>query len=693
MVSLLMLFLELFLIRWVSTEIRIFAYISNLVLLACFIGIGIGCYFSHKRHTILWSFAFLGILILATRSVLFKKITDFLGGFSDYAIWQIFDSVSFASVSYGISLTIFLFIVIILIFIPLGQILGNILDNHQNPILAYSLNIVGSIIGIWFFSVLSHLFTPPWALFVLSTLMGTCFLKKRSADVSIFLGIAAFSFLFIFAPLSKSIIKTYWSPYQKLEVFENTVRPLNIKNGYGVIVNNAGYMGLFDMSEKFISQNSSRIPENFRAFYKYNQYELPYFFHDNEKEILIIGAGGGNDVAGALRQGIPSIDAVEIDPAIYKIGALFHPEKPYDNSRVHITINDARSYFKQTKKHYDLISFGLLDSHTLGSSYNNIRLDNYIYTLESFKETKSLLKKNGVLSILFMPEKEWIAERIYSMLKEVFQAESLVLKIPNTYGLFGYGGVMFLISNNKDNFIAVFKKYDVLKSFIIKPNTNTTIKNSTDDWPYLYLEKPSIPKIHLLIILSLLILFLFVRKVLSPKFTTSNLHFFFLGAAFLLLEFQNISKASLLFGSTWLVNAYIISAILTLALAANLIIYKYTPQNINWAYYFLFAVIIILYLLPLHVFNNFGHVVKATIITIFLNIPIFFAGLIFIYSFNKTEQKDTAFGSNLLGAAVGGIIESLSFLTGLKSLLLVVLLLYLLSYVFFKDKQLIKIKI
>jgi hypothetical protein len=84
---------------------------------------------------------------------------------------------------------------------------------------------------------------------------------------------------------------------------------------------------------------------------------------------------------------------------------------------------------------------------------------------------------------------------------------------------------------------------------------------------------------------------------------------------------------------------------------------------------------------------------KATIITIFLNIPIFFAGLIFIYSFNNAEQKDMAFGSNLLGAAVGGIIESLSFLTGLKSLLLVVLLFYSLSYVFFKDRRLIRIGI
>jgi hypothetical protein len=41
--SLLGLFLELMLIRWVSSEIRTFAYFKNFVLMACFLGFGLGC--------------------------------------------------------------------------------------------------------------------------------------------------------------------------------------------------------------------------------------------------------------------------------------------------------------------------------------------------------------------------------------------------------------------------------------------------------------------------------------------------------------------------------------------------------------------------------------------------------------------------------------------------------------------------
>src|SRR2546427_12123699 len=41
----------------------------------------------------------------------------------------------------------------------------------------------------------------------------------------------------------------------------------------------------------------------------------------------------GNDVASALRHGAEHVDAVEIDPIIYKIGVQYHPESPYSSPR------------------------------------------------------------------------------------------------------------------------------------------------------------------------------------------------------------------------------------------------------------------------------------------------------------------------------------------------------------------------
>lgn len=49
LISLLSLFVEMLMIRWVSSDIRIFAYFKNFVLVACFLGFGLGCYLCRRR--------------------------------------------------------------------------------------------------------------------------------------------------------------------------------------------------------------------------------------------------------------------------------------------------------------------------------------------------------------------------------------------------------------------------------------------------------------------------------------------------------------------------------------------------------------------------------------------------------------------------------------------------------------------
>ena len=65
------------------------------------------------------------------------------------------------------------------------------------------------------------------------------------------------------------------------------------------------------------------------------------------------------------------------------MGRRAHPERPYDDPRVHAVVDDARHAFRLAETDsYDLVVFGLLDSHTqLGTS--SVRLDNYVYTLQS----------------------------------------------------------------------------------------------------------------------------------------------------------------------------------------------------------------------------------------------------------------------------------------------------------------------
>ncbi|MFH1640917.1 MAG: hypothetical protein ABIA66_03010, partial [Candidatus Omnitrophota bacterium] len=500
--------------------------------------------------------------------------------------------------------------------------------------------------------------------------------RKRPLNISIFTFLILFSSTVISCN-SKGTLLTLWSPYQKLDLKEFDAR------GRAVTVNNALYMRLLDLSRTFISSHPELFGEN-TEYVKFGSYEIPYLFQDKPEDVLIVGSGGGNDVAGALRRGIKNIDAVELDPGIYKLGLAYHPEGPYKDSRVRVYIDDARSFFKKSKKQYDVISFGFLDSQSVSSSYNNIRPDHYIYTLESLIEAKALLKNKGVITISFLNIGEWVTIRLRGLLKETFKQEPLVFRV----GFQGLqrnqsGFLMFVISRDMDALKERIEKRPELMEYIEGHRVNLDnkfVRLTTDDWPYLYHPNSRIPNTYLCIILSLLVLFLITGRAVFFKEKKLDFHFFFLGAAFMLLEFQNISKTTLLFGSTWLVNTYTITAILLLILLANLYAYHFKIKSIKPFYLLLCLSVLSLYVIPLGALNIPNYYLKASIIVIFLNLPIFFAGIIFINSFKKSPAKNIALGSNLLGASLGGLCESFSFIWGIKSLLILVLVFYIISY-------------
>src|SRR5262249_23195322 len=94
-------------------------------------------------------------------------------------------------------------------------------------------------------------------------------------------------------------------------------------------------------------------------------YALPYLLRRDvggkaPKEVLIIGAGSGNDVSRALEWGAAHVDAVEIDPVIQRLGERDHPDRPYqDTGRVQVHLDDGRNFLHSTERKYDLITYAL----------------------------------------------------------------------------------------------------------------------------------------------------------------------------------------------------------------------------------------------------------------------------------------------------------------------------------------------
>ena len=126
---------------------------------------------------------------------------------------------------------------------------------------------------------------------------------------------------------------------------------------------------------------------------------LPARDRSRLNHVLIVGAGTGNDVAVALSEGARHIDAVEIDPVIQSLGSRWNPDRPYQSPRVTVHINDGRAFIQDTDRRYDLILFALPDSLTLLPGQGNLRLENYLFTLESVRRVKSILEPGGTFAM------------------------------------------------------------------------------------------------------------------------------------------------------------------------------------------------------------------------------------------------------------------------------------------------------
>jgi spermidine synthase len=545
---------------------------------------------------------------------------------------------------------------------------------------AYSINVAGSLLGIWLFVALSALSLPPvvWLLAACALLLPFVWKSEEPRSVNLAL-IAVLVAAGLFVGREPGALETHWSPYQKL-VLKAADPERYGWAGQLITVNNAGYQAMIDLDRERIAANP-RIPAALNGL---SQYDLPLRFKQRPQQVLIVGAGSGNDAAGALRGGAGHVTAVEIDPAIIDMGRRHHPERPYDSPNVKIVQDDARSFFATTPERYDLIIFGLLDSHTT-TAMTNARLDHYVYTRESLVRARQLLASDGVMVLSFEALKPYIADRMASCIREVFQQEPLAFRIPtNTTG---WGGVMF-VAGNQAGIQQAITADPALAGYIARCQQENPLNLryqtavATDDWPYIYLEHARIPKLYYLLgALMGLLLWYGKRRLDIPlvggAWQRSDAHFFLLGAAFLLLEVQNISKASVVLGNTWVVNAVIISAILTMILLANCLVGCYRNFPRPAVFTMLLATCLGIYWIDLSTFAFLAYPLKALLVGGLTTLPMLFAGMIFIDSFDQTTDKARALGANLIGSLVGGMLQSLTFVIGIKALLLLVAASYL----------------
>ena len=684
LVSLVSLFVEMLMIRWVSSEIRIFAYFKNFVLVACFLGFGLGCYLCRRRvqlAALLNPLLLLALILKLPIPPLQRCIDDLpqlLGASVEVHTW----GVPAAPANWGGMLLAMIFVVplfalIATAFIPFGQLVGWYLENAPKGVAAYSINVLASLAGIAGFTLLCFLNQPPWVWFLVAGIVCSAFFwrdaKARKVLATTFLVCVALLAL----PQDRNS-KTYWSPYQKLSIV-----PLYDGDqlvSYALITNSSLYQKIVDLSPEFVQAHAAVFHEH---PLDQNSYNMPYRFYPSPPSVLVLGSGMGNDVAAALRNGAGYVEAVEIDPLILQLGKQLHFEHPYQSPRVHLVVNDARNYIENSHEKFDLIVFSLLDSHTTTSHFTNIRIDNYVYTREALARAKQLLKPDGLFVVKFQVETPWIAGRLYALMQATFGQKPI--QFQGDLGGYDMSGRFFVAGSaermakatSDPSLAAYLASHGALPMQAAIP--------TTDDWPYFYQHAPGLPIIVILVSLAVLIVFgWFLRQASGEGESSIDLHFMFLGAGFMLLEAQIVSKMALLFGTTWVVNALVVSGLLCLIVAANLVYGALPRIPLQVAYVGLFVALGVMFAVRLENLFYESWILRALVATLALCTPVFFAGIIFISSFARAGFRGSALGSNLFGALLGGLLESSSMWFGLKSLTILAAIVYLASAVFLK---------
>jgi hypothetical protein len=636
----LMLFVELALIRWTAANNVHLANITNFVLLASFLGIGVGFLRAGSSRS-LFALAPVALAVLVAFALAFpvKLVTlrgphEFEGISGHYPLSQ------------WVSLPV-IFVLVVLVMAGLGQATARTFTNFE-PLDAYRYDIVGSITGIVLFSGLSFIGLPPIAWGAVVAVVFVLLLGVRQRWWQ-WLGIAAVVVMLLLESFSS--VDT-WSPYYKI----TAIQPPGTHGTLSVSANNIPHQTLYPIS------TLHKIESFYFFLYR-------HVTRQSLSSVLIIGAGTGNDVGVALSEGARHVDAVEIDPDLVQLGKKYNPEHAYQSPRVTIHIDDGRSFLQNTGKKFSLILYALPDSLTaLTGQSAPVGLENYLLTTQGIQVARDHLAPGGTF-VMYNYYQPFLLDRYATALDSVFGTRPCV-ELGNT--LSGRQQAVLTVASSGPT-----------------PNCSSywsgkKVAPVSDDRPFPYLPGPSIPNLYLLVMGLILVASLVAVRVAGGPFRrmAQFADLFWMGAAFLLLESKNIVQFALLFGTTWYVNSLVFAGVLLSVYAAvETARHVRLPRPI-YLYGALLVTLVVSYVVPQGSLLNLPVVLRFVAATALAFAPVFLANLVFAQRFRNSASSTTAFGASLLGAILGGVLEYLSLITGFRFLLVVVAVMYGLAFVF-----------
>src|SRR5579872_4620844 len=599
LLSTLLLFVELALIRWTAANNVHVGTIPNFVLLASFLGIGLGFLLAGSRFDLLRPApVVLGVLVAFC--LVFPAQLKSLRGPNPFTGFA-----GLPALPQQVSLPI-VFALSAIVLAGIGQGMARVFSTFR-PLDAYRIDILGSICGIVLFSLLSLLGLPPaiWGVLAAAGLLAVIIRKSWWH----YLAAAAIVAMLIAESLSPN---DTWSPYYKITTVHHQAT-----NSLSVWGNGIPYQTLYPLP----------LLHRLEPFYFF-----PYRHVSKAhlSQVLVIGAGTGNDVGVALSQ---------------------------------------RACLESSSGKCTLSIYARPDSLTaVGGQSAPVGLENYLLTENALESARQHLASGGTF-VMYNYYQPFLLARYATTVTQVFGHRPCVELGDSLSG----------------------RQQAVLTVNRSSPATNCAtywhgraVAPVTDDRPFPYLPTPSIPGIYLWIIgLVFAASLISVRVVAGPlKAVGRYFDLFWMGAAFLLLESKSVVQFALLFGTTWYVNSLVFGGVLvSVYLAVELARHVRLPRPLI-LYAALVVTLAVAWIVPNSSLLALPAVPRFLAATAMAFAPIFLANLVFAQRFADVAASTTAFGANLLGAIAGGLLEYISLITGFRFLLIVVAVLYGLAMVF-----------
>lgn len=661
--SALLLYLEVALLRWMGAYVPFASFFTHHVLLGALLGVSLGFFLSGRPEGFLrrspW--VLLGTLLcgalfhgLHAEGMLGVRVGDpsrpdrlFFG-----TIWPSWKAKRLAL---PVEVTLLAaFVGSTWVCAGLGQRLGQLLGEVPGRLRGYGIHLVGCVFGTLAFALASAQGCSPGLAFLPALLVLGIEIRGIAAvrAVGTWLGLSLCAGLMLWMDRPEEGFERIWSPYSRID-YGSEQRVVHASGiGHQQIVDQGRAGQAYGLPYALVEASDGSGPER----------------------VLVLGSGTGNDVAMALARGAQWVDAVEIDPVLAELGRRYHPDRPYQDPRVHLTIEDGRRFLETSEESYDLIVFGLVDSLTLHSSYGSVRLESYLFTREAFEAARDRLRPGGRIALLNYLRSGWLALRVAALCEEVFGHPPRLFSLPHRDRITDRmepDDALSVILAGAPSVDRVEIGGVVHRSAELDPSSQPL---PTDDWPYPYLRERAIPPQNLRALAGLLLcgagLLLGAR---APVLGSLRRRYLFLGIGFALIEATSIGRLAAVFGTTWQVHAAVVSGVMALSLLGTLFAGWCRGMPVGLLYGGLFGALVSSACFDAAALLALPRWAAAAAVLG----PLFFSGAIFARAYSEEASVPRALGSNTLGVLLGIALEGLSVVTGMRGMVAWIALAYL----------------